>query len=210
MRALCEANSPDDGSPGCFASLSFRTRGCTPCAAYAAIPARFGWESICLHRQFPIQSLKRNTQILPLVRKAGGIFYLQIKEESTMPTTEKLKQEIADAEKKLAQERSRLRRLIASPLRCGRRLVGFVGVDNPRTSIHDDTQVRDPDAGRAERAAVQGAAAGEQRPAARAAAGRPVDDELLAAAGSGQHLPARPGDEADARHSGEPAPAGLL
>ena len=28
-----------------------------------------------------------------------------------MPTTEKLKQEIADAEKKLAQERSRLRRL---------------------------------------------------------------------------------------------------
>ena len=28
-----------------------------------------------------------------------------------MPTTEKLKQEIADAEKKLAQERSRLQRL---------------------------------------------------------------------------------------------------
>ena len=59
-----------------------------------------------------------------------------------MPTTEKLKQEIADAEKKLAQERSRLRRLIASPLRRGGRLVGFVGVDNPRTGIHDDTQVR--------------------------------------------------------------------
>jgi hypothetical protein len=38
-------------------------------------------------------------------------FYLQVKEESTMPTTEKLKQEIADAEKKLAQERSRLQRL---------------------------------------------------------------------------------------------------
>jgi len=50
-------------------------------------------------------------QILPLVRKTGGIFYLQIKEESTMPTTEKLKQEIANAEKKLAQERSRLQRL---------------------------------------------------------------------------------------------------
>lgn len=29
-----------------------------------------------------------------------------------MPTTEKLKQEIADAEKKLAQERSRLQRLL--------------------------------------------------------------------------------------------------
>ncbi len=41
-----------------------------------------------------------------------------------MPTTEKLKQEIADAEKKLAQERSRLQRLIASPLRRGGRLVG--------------------------------------------------------------------------------------
>ena len=51
-----------------------------------------------MHRQFPIQSLKLNTQILPLVRKTGGIFYLQIKE-------------VADAEKKLAQERSRLQRL---------------------------------------------------------------------------------------------------
>ena len=79
--------------------------------AYAAIPAHFGWKTICLHRQFPIQSLKLNTQILPLVRKTGGIFYLQVKEESTMPTTEKLKQEIADAEKKLAQEHSRLQRL---------------------------------------------------------------------------------------------------
>lgn len=64
-----------------------------------------------MHKQFPIKSLKLNTQILPLVRKTGGIFYLQIKEDSTMPTTEKLKQEIADAEKRLAQERSRLQRL---------------------------------------------------------------------------------------------------
>lgn len=35
-----------------------------------------------------------------------------------------------------------IQRLIASPLRRGGRLVGFVGVDNPRTGIHDDTQVR--------------------------------------------------------------------
>ena len=35
-----------------------------------------------------------------------------------------------------------IQRLIASPLRRSGRLVGFVGVDNPRTCIHDDTQVR--------------------------------------------------------------------
>ena len=50
-----------------------------------------------------------------------------------MPTTEKLKQEIADAEKKLAQERSRLQRLIASPLRRGGRLVGR-GEDRMQTA----------------------------------------------------------------------------
>ena len=111
MRALCEANSPDDGSPGCFASLR-SVQGAAPLAPLMrlSLPALDG-KTICLHRQFSIQSLKLNTQILPLVQKTGGIFYLQIKEESTMPTTEKLKQEIADAEKKLAQERSRLQRL---------------------------------------------------------------------------------------------------
>lgn len=99
MCALCKVDSSDDGSPGCFASLRF-VQGAAPLAPLMrAIHACFGWETICLHRQFLIQRLKLNTQILPLVRKAGGIFYLQEKVESTMPTTEKLKQEIADAEK---------------------------------------------------------------------------------------------------------------
>ena len=111
MCELCEANSPDDGSSGCFASLR-SIQGAAPLAPLIrlSLPALEG-KTICLYRQFPIQSLKLNTQILPLVRKTSGIFYLQIKEESTMPTTEKLKQEIAEAEKKLAQERSRLQRL---------------------------------------------------------------------------------------------------
>ena len=83
MRALCEANSLDNGSPGCFASLR-SVQGAAPLAPLMQLPLpALDGETICLHRQFPIQSLKINTQILPLVRKTGGIFYLQIKEEST-------------------------------------------------------------------------------------------------------------------------------
>ena len=74
MRALCEADSPDVGSPGCFASLR-SVQGAAPLAPLMrlSLPALDG-KTICSHRQFPIQSLKLNTQILPLVRKTGGIF----------------------------------------------------------------------------------------------------------------------------------------
>lgn len=40
---------PGRWKTGLFCVTAFRTRGCTPCAAYAAIPACFGWETICLH-----------------------------------------------------------------------------------------------------------------------------------------------------------------
>ena len=104
MRALCEADSPDDGSPGCFASLHPLRRLCGyPC------PLRMG---NCLCKQI-VSHPKPKTQHANFTAcpKDRLYFYLQIKEKSTMPTTEKLKQEIADAEKKLAQERSRLQRL---------------------------------------------------------------------------------------------------
>lgn len=39
-------------------------------------------------------------------------------------------------------KRQEIQRLIAVPIRDNGRLVGFVGVDNPRYSIHDDSQIR--------------------------------------------------------------------
>lgn len=42
--ALCEADSPDRQMSGLLCVTPFRTRGCTPCAAIAAIPAHFAAE----------------------------------------------------------------------------------------------------------------------------------------------------------------------
>ena len=67
-------------------------------------PCHFGWESICCTDSF-IQSLKSTRKFYRLSERQA-VFLSATKEESTIPTTEKLKQEIADAEKKLAQERS--------------------------------------------------------------------------------------------------------
>lgn len=48
MRALCEANSPDDGNPGCFASLRSVQRA-APFAPLMqlSLPALDGKQSVC-------------------------------------------------------------------------------------------------------------------------------------------------------------------
>lgn len=48
MRALCEADSPDDGSPGCFASLR-SVQGAAPLAPLMrlSLPALDGKQSVC-------------------------------------------------------------------------------------------------------------------------------------------------------------------
>ena len=48
MRALCEANSPDDGNPGCFASLR-SVQGAAPLAPLMrlSLSALGGKQSVC-------------------------------------------------------------------------------------------------------------------------------------------------------------------
>lgn len=50
-------------------------------------------------------------------------------------------QESAPLEWEILQ-RQEIQRLIAVPIRDGGETIGFIGVDNPRYSIRDDTQVR--------------------------------------------------------------------
>ncbi|HJB25425.1 MAG TPA: hypothetical protein H9662_02265 [Firmicutes bacterium] len=48
MRALCEADSPDDGSPGCFPSLR-SVQGAAPLAPLMrlSLPTSDGKQSVC-------------------------------------------------------------------------------------------------------------------------------------------------------------------
>ena len=48
MRALCEADSPDDGSPGCFASLrSVQGTASLAPLMLLSLPASDGKQSVC-------------------------------------------------------------------------------------------------------------------------------------------------------------------
>ena len=78
MRALCEADSPDDGSPGCFASLC-SVQGAAPLAPLMRLSAALMGNNLFAQT---VSHPKPETQHANFTAcpKGRRYFYLQIKE----------------------------------------------------------------------------------------------------------------------------------
>ena len=72
MRALCEADSPDNECPGCFASLRSEQEGCTLLRLRLS-PAHFVGGAICLRKLLRPQSFEYVTMTVYRF-SVGGLF----------------------------------------------------------------------------------------------------------------------------------------